>query len=956
MAIKLTPLIGAHDSSGILSYLLEIDEGRILLDCGCPDRPTLGEIDRYLDTLAELAPTLDLLLLSHPLLSSLGLVPLLRARLGLRCPIYATLPTKEMGRWAAEEWIGQRALEESNAVDHPAPLLNQSAENQAPQVSDPPPTQQNISPDPQNPSKSTSPNQSKSNSPDQIWKTSFKELRDAFDSVIAVRYSQPIHLGGKLRPLTLTAHKSGHTIGGTIWSLRSPLHTVSSASSSTLIYAPIFNHVRESHLDSAALVQATGDGSMRIGLGMSRPMVMVVGTERSLIKGIRKKDRDRILLDSITQTLRASRTVLIPTDPSARLIELLLLLDSHWSQSRLDSFPLCLVSKTGKDVVTFIRSLTEWMSPALARSSFDQNHHKRGGRDQNDQGPLRLRHIRFFNSVESLEAELPIRQPKVILAVPMSLDYGFSRTMFMRLAGVEGNLIILTSLSSTQLTDLDSQSDHLLDHLASIAADAANQQREDPASNPEPHLPQIVQLDAKIDVELRRKVILEGEELEQFLEEERRAQERKAKAAAMLARSRQLMEDEESDESGSESESESDAIAVARTLTGGGPSWDEFVDEKEPMAFDIYVKGGSATRFSGGRTQTFRMFPVVERRRKVDGYGEVIDVDGWLKRGDAVDEAIQRAESGGRKAPKEDPVNLIPVEPPSKFVASTETIEVKCSVLTIDLDGKADGRALKTIIPQINPKTVVLINGSTTSNADFANSVAGLPAFTTQVFSPKVGEQGTFGHDTKSFSVRLGDSIMNSLRFSEVEGFDVAYISGNLEISNESSIPTLERTNGSREQPPRKMRRMSAIKPVGEEGKEGDSSGGREGQRLEPLASIASGSAIFIGDLRLAGLKAYLISNDIPAEFVAEGVLVCGPVPLSKCLNELNNKTKFIPNTPNVALNRPDLHTIATNELAGGSVSVRKSAKGQLIIDGSLGLTFFAIRQAVYDLHARTKC
>jgi cleavage and polyadenylation specificity factor subunit 2 len=37
----------------------------------------------------------------------------------------------------------------------------------------------------------------------------------------------------------------------------------------------------------------------------------------------------------------------------------------------------------------------------------------------------------------------------------------------------------------------------------------------------------------------------------------------------------------------------------------------------------------------------------------------------------------------------------------------TETIQVKCNVLMIDLEGKADGRALKTIIPQINPKTVV---------------------------------------------------------------------------------------------------------------------------------------------------------------------------------------------------------------------------------------------------------
>lgn len=30
-----------------------------------------------------------------------------------------------------------------------------------------------------------------------------------------------------------------------------------------------------------------------------------------------------------------------------------------------------------------------------------------------------------------------------------------------------------------------------------------------------------------------------------------------------------------------------------------------------------------------------------------------------------------------------------------------------CKVLLIDLEGKADGRALQTIIPHINPKTVV---------------------------------------------------------------------------------------------------------------------------------------------------------------------------------------------------------------------------------------------------------
>lgn len=57
-----------------------------------------------------------------------------------------------------------------------------------------------------------------------------------------------------------------------------------------------------------------------------------------------------------------SNSVMMPTDASARLLELLVLLEMHWSHAGLGNrFPLCLISRTGKDVTTFVRSLTEWM-------------------------------------------------------------------------------------------------------------------------------------------------------------------------------------------------------------------------------------------------------------------------------------------------------------------------------------------------------------------------------------------------------------------------------------------------------------------------------------------------------------------------------------------------------------------------------------------------------------------
>lgn len=88
-----------------------------------------------------------------------------------------------------------------------------------------------------------------------------------------------------------------------------------------------------------------------------------------------------------------------------------------------------------------------------------------------------------------------------------------------------------------------------------------------------------------------------------------------------------------------------------------GP-WDEFFDDVKMNStsamggFDIYVRRAKHSNFNpdgprGGENaegenmtnQTrHRMFPFYERRRKVDGYGEYIDIEGWKTRGKAPEE------------------------------------------------------------------------------------------------------------------------------------------------------------------------------------------------------------------------------------------------------------------------------------------------------------------------------
>lgn len=181
---------------------------------------------------------------------------------------------------------------------------------------------------------------------------------------------------------------------------------------------------------------------------------------------------------------------------------------------------------------------------------------------------------------------------------------------------------------------------------------------------------------------MHRKVYLEGDELEAHLAAEREAADLLAKQQAALERSRRMMHtdgdasDSESDASDAEEDvaeematddrAEQQVAPVRRRtggFTGGAGAWDEFLDEDalvgqaRGQSFDIYVRGDYGVRKlteGNGLLPRFRMFPVVERKRRVDAYGEAIDVEGWLRRGVDEDPLTQRAKQVLGKRTRED--------------------------------------------------------------------------------------------------------------------------------------------------------------------------------------------------------------------------------------------------------------------------------------------------------------
>lgn len=177
---------------------------------------------------------------------------------------------------------------------------------------------------------------------------------------------------------------------------------------------------------------------------------------------------------------------------------------------------------------------------------------------------------------------------------------------------------------------------------------------------------------------MKSKVPLQGAELEEYLQKERAVKDKEAAHQAAMARNQRMLEaDEDDSDSDSDSDDEdeveqalgSDAMDVSGgdaeqsnddrasrrrkgDKGGDGADWAMDGDEgltKQLLSYDIYLKGNvsKATSFfktAGGQTHRFRMFPYVEKKRRVDEYGETVDVGMWLRKGKVLEEDAESDE------------------------------------------------------------------------------------------------------------------------------------------------------------------------------------------------------------------------------------------------------------------------------------------------------------------------
>ena len=133
------------------------------------------------------------MLLSHPDHLHLGLLPHAVGRLGLNCPIYATVPVYKMGQmFLYDQYQARHAMEDFD-------------------------------------------------------KYTLDEIDRSFEMMTQLKYNQTVNLKGKGEGISITPLPAGHMLGGAIWKI------VVKDGEEDIVYAVDYNHKRERHLNGAEI-------------------------------------------------------------------------------------------------------------------------------------------------------------------------------------------------------------------------------------------------------------------------------------------------------------------------------------------------------------------------------------------------------------------------------------------------------------------------------------------------------------------------------------------------------------------------------------------------------------------------------------------------------------------------------------------------------------------------------
>lgn len=449
----------------------------------------------------------------------------------------------------------------------------------------------------------------------------------------------------------------------------------------SIVYAVDWNQARENVLAGAAWLGGSGGGGAEVIEELRKPTALVCsarGAEKNAMAGGRRK-RDDLLLEMIRTAVAKGGTVLIPTDTSARVLELAYILEQAWrkeisdnaSNSPLKRTKLYLASKNVGATMRYARSMLEWMDESVVRelesepSNTGNRLHTRNqskqtlNQDSTGQAlgksntPFDFKYLKLVEHRKRVEKLTSTKAARVILASDTSLEWGFSKEILRRIAADPDNLIILTEHYGN-----GSKGNQPQDGLGATLLKWYHERRDGVAMENAQDgqlLEQVFTGGRHLHFSDAQRVPLEGKEFliyQQYLASRRQSQNfSRLGNGTSLEASADAVDETSSTSSSSSEESDPERQGKALNTTAKTARFNRNKTElgkevlgvnvllRQPGVYDYDVRG------KNGREQ---MFPFANKRRRGDDFGDAIRPEDYLR-------AEERDEVDGQDMRADDP-------------------------------------------------------------------------------------------------------------------------------------------------------------------------------------------------------------------------------------------------------------------------------------------------------------
>lgn len=500
-----------------------------------------------------------------------------------------------------------------------------------------------------------------------------------------------------------------------------------------------------------------------------RPAVLITDAYNALHNQPPRQQRE-MFQDAISKTLRAGGNVLLPVDSAGRVLELLLILEDYWAEHSLN-YPIYFLTYVSSSTIDYVKSFLEWMGDSITKS-FETS------RDN----AFLLKHVTLL--INKSELDNAPDGPKLVLASMASLEAGFSHDIFVEWASDVKNLVLFTERGQFGTLARMLQAD------------------------PPPKA---------VKVTMSRRVPLVGEELIAYEEEQNRLKKEEALKAS-------LVKEEESKASlGPDNNLSGDPMVIDANNANASA---DVVEPHGGRYRDILIDG-----FVPPSTSVAPMFPFYENNSEWDDFGEVINPDDYIIKDEDMDQAAMHIGGDDGKL-DEGSASLILDAKPSKVVSNELTVQVKCLLIFIDYEGRADGRSIKTILSHVAPLKLVLVHGSAEATEHLKQHC--LKHVCPHVYTPQIEETIDVTSDLCAYKVQLSEKLMSNVLFKKLGDYEIAWVDAEVGKTENGMLSLLPISTPA---PPHK--------------------------------------SVLVGDLKMADLKPFLSSKGIQVEF-AGGALRCG--------------------------------------------------------------------------------